>query len=276
MSKSLNAAAIAQFDGEVKQAYQAMGVLRGTVRVRTGVVGSTHRFPKLGAGIATQRVPQTDVTPMNLAHTNRTATLSDWNAAEFTDIFDQQKVNFSERAELAFSIAGAITRREDQLIIDALDAASTTLTVSTNIGGTATGMNTAKFRRAKRLLDAGNVGTQITLASGALLTVGAVAREHARRCRCGYGRQERDQDSGRRRDDQVAGVPDRDHIEPRRGRFADHDHDRHELRLRSARMWSRGRTRFSHRGELYPGQNLVACQRFVLCRFGGHRCLGYR
>ncbi len=152
-SKSLDQAAIASFDAQVKHAYQGSGLLRNTVRVRTGVVGSTHRFPKLGKGTATLRVPQTDVVPMNVAHTNQTATLQDWNAAEYTDIFDQAAVNFEEKKELAMVIASAIGRREDQLILDALDAASTTLTVSTNIGGTGTDMNTAKVRRAKRLLD---------------------------------------------------------------------------------------------------------------------------
>jgi len=153
MSNSLSSAAITQFDAEVHHAYQGESLLRGTVRTRTGVVGSTHRFPKLGKGTATQRVTQTDVTPMNVAHTNVSATLTDWNAPEYTDIFDQAKVNFEERTELATTIAGAIGRREDQLILNALDAASSTLTISNDIGGTDTGMNTAKARRAKRLLD---------------------------------------------------------------------------------------------------------------------------
>ena len=133
MSKSLTDAAVAQFDGEVKQAYQGAGMLRPTVRLRTGVVGSTHRFNKIGKGTATRRVPQTDVIPMNIAHTNATATLTDWNAAEYTDIFDQQKVNYSERAELGEVIASAIGRREDQLILDALDAASNSSMLSTSI-----------------------------------------------------------------------------------------------------------------------------------------------
>lgn len=152
MAKSLTDNAVAEFDAEVKHAYQGMGLLRGTVRLRTGVVGSTHRFPKMGKGTATKRVPQTRVVPMNISHTNATATLEDWNAPEFTDIFDQQKVNYDERSELAVVIAGAIGRREDQLILDALDTASTTLTVSTDIGGTGSDMNTAKFRRARQLL----------------------------------------------------------------------------------------------------------------------------
>lgn len=157
MSKTLDVAAIAEFDAVVKHEYQGMGKLRPTVRVKTGVVGSTHRFPKMGKGLATKRVPQTDVVPMNIQHTNATATLEDWNAAEFTDIFDQAKTNVDERRELAVTIAGAITRREDQLIIDALEAAATTLTVATSVGGAGTDLNSAKARRAKRLLDAGGV-----------------------------------------------------------------------------------------------------------------------
>jgi len=153
MSKTLSAASIAQFDAEVKHAYQGMGKLRGTVRVRTGVVGGTHRFPKLGKGIATARIPQTDVVPMNVQHSNQTATLEDWNAAEYTDIFDQSEVNFDEQRELAQVISGAIGRREDQLLLDGLAAASSTLTVATTIGGAGTDMNVAKVRRAKRLLD---------------------------------------------------------------------------------------------------------------------------
>lgn len=157
MSNQLTANAIASFDAMVKHAYQGSSMLRPSVRLKTGVVGSTHRFPKMGKGTATQRVPQTDVVPMNVAHTNRTATLTDWNAPEYTDIFNQAEVNYSEQKELAQVIAGAIGRREDQLILDALDAASTTLTVSTDIGGVGTGLNAAKVRRTKKLLIAQGV-----------------------------------------------------------------------------------------------------------------------
>ena len=157
MSKTLTDNAVAEFDAIVKHAYQGSALLRGSVRLKTGVVGSTHRFPKMGKGTATPRVPQTDVVPMNIAHTKATATISDWVAPEYTDIFDQQKVNYDERSELGGVIAMAQGRREDQLILDAIDAATSPLTVSTDIGGTGTGLNTAKFRRTKRLMDANGV-----------------------------------------------------------------------------------------------------------------------
>jgi hypothetical protein len=152
MSTSLTTAQIASFDTEVKHAYQGSGKLRDTVRVKSGVVGATHRFPKMAAGTATPRVPQTDVVPMNLQHSNRTATLEDWNAPEYTDVFDNMAVNFDERTELAEIIAKAIGRREDQLILDALDAASSTLTIASSVGGSSSDLNVTKLRRGSRLL----------------------------------------------------------------------------------------------------------------------------
>jgi hypothetical protein len=83
--------------------------------------------------------------------------LADWNAAEYSDIFNQTKVNFDERQELAQVLANAIGRRQDQLILDALAASSTALTVSNDIGGADTNMNMAKLREAKKLLDKSNV-----------------------------------------------------------------------------------------------------------------------
>lgn len=153
MSRDLTANEQASFDGRVKAAYEKGGMLRGTVEIADNIVGSTHRFHKMGKGMATRRIDQTDVIPMNISHGNATATLEDWNAAEYTGIFNQQKVPYKEQDKLATIIANAIGRREDQLIIDALDASATTLTVDTNVGGAATGLNTAKCRRARRLLN---------------------------------------------------------------------------------------------------------------------------
>ena len=156
-STTLTTAAVQSFDDMVKHDYQAQGQLRRHIRVKTGVVGSTHRFTTYSKGVATPRIPQTDVVPMNTGPSNVTATITDWNAPQYTDIFNVQKVNINEQALLSFTIAGAIGRREDQLIIDALEAAATSLTVGNDIGGTDSNLNTAKMRQAKKLLDAKNV-----------------------------------------------------------------------------------------------------------------------
>jgi hypothetical protein len=157
MSVSLSNAFVTLFDAEVKQAYQGKAMLVGAVRQRRGVEGSTVKFPKVGTGVATPRIPQTDVTPINASFSQVTLTLGDWNAAEYSDIFSQAKVNFDERQELVQVVAAAMGRRQDQMIIDALTASSTSLTVSNDIGGSDTNLNVAKLREAKRLLDKNNV-----------------------------------------------------------------------------------------------------------------------
>jgi hypothetical protein len=157
MSISLSNAFVTLFDAEVKQAYQGKAMLVPAVRQRRGVEGSTVKFPKVGRGVATVRVPQTDVTPLNVGFSTVTLTLADFNAAEYSDIFSQAKVNFDERQELVQVVAGAMGRRQDQMILDALSGSSTSLTVANSIGGSTTNMNIAKLREAKRLLDKGNV-----------------------------------------------------------------------------------------------------------------------
>lgn len=157
MAQQVSTAFVQLFDSEVKQAYQAKRMLAGLTRERNNVEGSSIKFPKIGTGTATLRVPQTDVTPMNVAYSMVTCTLQDWNAAEYSDIFNQAKINFDERSELVQVVANAIGRRMDQLLIDSLVASSTTLTVANSIGGASTGLNTAKLRRTKALMDKANV-----------------------------------------------------------------------------------------------------------------------
>jgi len=157
MAIGLSNAFVTLFDAEVKQAYQGKAKLVGAVRQRRGVEGSVVKFPKVGRGVATLRIPQTDVSPLNAGWSQVTATLADWNAAEYSDIFMQQKVNFDERQELVQLVSNAIGRRQDQMIIDALVNSSTSLTVSNDIGGSDTNLSVAKLREAKRLLDKNNV-----------------------------------------------------------------------------------------------------------------------
>lgn len=136
MSKFLSNAAVQDFDAEVKHEYQGTKTLRECVTVRTGVVGDAYKFTRMGKGLANQKATQADVTPMDITHARQTANLENWNAPEYTDIFDQAEVNFDEKAELAKTIAMAIGRREDQLIIDAMNAVTF---ASTNDGNPDTG-----------------------------------------------------------------------------------------------------------------------------------------
>jgi N4-gp56 family major capsid protein len=157
MAQGISNAFVQLFDAEVKQAYQASRALAGVTRERANVEGNQVKFPKIGKGTATVRVPQTDVTPLNVSYSQVTASMSDYIAAEYSDIFHQAKVNFDERRELVSVVGNAIGRRMDQLVIDALNAASSPSTVGTDIGGVGTNMNLAKLLAAKKALDTKNV-----------------------------------------------------------------------------------------------------------------------
>ncbi len=122
MSKFLTAAAVTEFDAEVKHQYQGKAKLRPTITIRTGVTGEAYKFTRMGSGLANQKATQADVTPMDISHARQTATLTNWLAPEYTDIFDQATVNFDEKQELAATIAKALGRREDQLVIDAMSS----------------------------------------------------------------------------------------------------------------------------------------------------------
>jgi len=76
----------------------------------------------MGKGLANQKSTSDLVTPMDITHGFAVATLQNWNAPEYTDMFDAQTVNFDEKQELASTIAQSLGRRCDQLVIDAMDA----------------------------------------------------------------------------------------------------------------------------------------------------------
>ena len=124
---------------------------------RTGVAGNTVQFPTIGKGVATLRVPQTDVTPLNVTYGRVTATMEDYIAAEYSDIFQQSHINFDERSELVQVVSKSIARRMDQIMIDALNAATGTATVATTVGGAGTNMNIEKLRATAKALNEKNV-----------------------------------------------------------------------------------------------------------------------
>jgi len=145
MSKFLSSVAVIEFDSMVKHAYANKGLLKPSVTLRNNVVGETYKFRLMGRGLANQKSTSDLVTPMDINHQFKVATLQNWNAPEYTDVFDQADVNFDERNELASTIAGALGRRSDQLIIDELDAVAVGSTVAD--GGT--GLTIAKCIEAQ-------------------------------------------------------------------------------------------------------------------------------
>jgi hypothetical protein len=170
-------AAIASYDSEVKLAYQGSSSLKSRVKVKSGVTGQTHQFRKMGQGVALQHTTAEQITPQDYTHTKIPATLSNWRIGEYTDLFDQAETSIDERAELAKSNAMALGRAEDQLIIDALDAATSLAgTVDEDLGGTDSPINAEKLRRAKRyLLQQQVIGADHTMLINAAGLEGALA-----------------------------------------------------------------------------------------------------
>ena len=161
MATTLSPAFVTLFEAEVHQAYQSSAILRNVARMRTGVEGSTAKFPILAKGSASVRTPSTDVVPLNCTFSSVTATLVDYVASEYSDIFNQAKINFDERQELAKLVGNAIGRREDQIIIDALIAGSAGTTVANTVvtsgSASASDLNVGKIIEAKKGMDAKSV-----------------------------------------------------------------------------------------------------------------------
>lgn len=170
-------AAIYSYDQDVKLAYQGSSRLRSTVTVKGGVVGQSHNFRKFGAGVATEHNTNELITPADYQHNKVPAVLSNWRIGDYTDLFDQAETTVDERAQLAISNAKALGRAEDQLIIDALDAATSLAgTVDEDLGGTNTPINKEKLLRAKRLLTQQQAdSTQHTLLVNAIGMEGALS-----------------------------------------------------------------------------------------------------
>ncbi len=123
---SIDQAFIKQFEREVHEAYQRQGSkLRNTVRTINDVNGSSAVFQKVGVGTAATKASGAAVPVMNLAHSNVEVTLNDFYAGDWIDRLDELKTNIDERQVIANAGAHALGRKTDEMIINALDSAST-------------------------------------------------------------------------------------------------------------------------------------------------------
>tara|TARA_X000001382_G_scaffold23319_4_gene14217 strand:+ start:975 stop:1904 length:930 start_codon:yes stop_codon:yes gene_type:complete len=149
---------VTMFGDEVTHiAQQKASNLQSAVRTVRGVVGSTYRFPVLGkAGVIKNKTAKQDIEALSaidintgssgtldldsgtfigdgtgttaatvdvMNHTNKTATLDNYSTGEYVDDFDALKTNVDLRSAYATSIAAAMSRAYDSVIIGALDTA---------------------------------------------------------------------------------------------------------------------------------------------------------
>lgn len=144
MSAQIDNAFISQFETEVKLAYQRMGSKLGnTVRSKKNVKGKDTTFQKAGKGQAGQKSKHGMVPLMSIDHTPVKCTLSDWYAADFVDDLDEIKTNIDERKVVMDTGAAAIGRKQDDLIVQSISAATTNAIIATGgVGLTQTKCNT--------------------------------------------------------------------------------------------------------------------------------------
>lgn len=154
MSVNLTNVQATQFAEEVKHQFQEKGTLRDTVRLRDAKGAKTVQFNLMGRGQAAERSTiHTEIPVMGISHTPITVDVTNYTAAELTDIFLGNQVPFDEKMELVDTIAGALSRRLDQVVIDAMDAFTATKTVANDVSGAASNMTVAAIREAAKLLD---------------------------------------------------------------------------------------------------------------------------
>ena len=155
MANSITNAFITQFEAEVHMAYQRMGSkLKNLVRTVNGVNGNTVKFQKVAKGSANTKARHAEVVAMDLSHSNVSATLTDYYAADYVDKLDELKVNIDERQVVAQSAAYALGRKTDSVLTGIMNGATT---LANNSSGTGTGMNLGKAQAMMELFNTNDV-----------------------------------------------------------------------------------------------------------------------
>lgn len=135
MSLELTEIEVQQFLSDAHAEFQSSGfLLENAVRTKTGTKGSIVHFPVFGEGIANQKAPQDDVTPMNISNRDAQAVIQDWYASEYADRTFKNKLAVNAVDEYTKLCAWAIGRRADQITIDTIDGATYSATPTATEG----------------------------------------------------------------------------------------------------------------------------------------------
>lgn len=150
MPNTIDQAFVKQYGAEVHEAYQRQGSkLRGLVRTKNGVRGSSTTFPLFGRGKASTKARHGEIVPMNPKHGNVEAFLQDWYAGDWVDKLDELKINIDERRHLVNAGVYALGRKTDELIVTALDSVD----VARNAGTGSDGLTKAKVLTGFEMLN---------------------------------------------------------------------------------------------------------------------------
>ena len=152
MSVSIDNVFVKQFEADVHLAYQQMGTkLRSTVRSKSGVIGASTTFQKVGRGTASTKSRHGIVPVMNLNHEPVECLLMDYYAGDWVDSLDELKTNIDERRVVASAGAYALGRKTDELIISAMN------TATASVGDYTTGLTKELVLNALEVLNTNDV-----------------------------------------------------------------------------------------------------------------------
>jgi len=157
MSLQLSEIEIEQFLSEAHSEFQSEGfLLENAIRTKTGTKGTSVHFPVFGQGMAYQKAPQDDVTPMNITNRDVVVSIEDWYASEYADRTFKNKLAVNAVDEYTKLCSFSIARRADQIIIDAVEAATYSTTPSSlqgaSIAAGGTGFTYDKFKAGHKFL----------------------------------------------------------------------------------------------------------------------------
>lgn len=154
MSYTITDAEIRKFDADVKGVYQASSKLGGIFNRNNAGGSSSYQVTRLGYGIGSRSVAGAEIPGMGSSTDKTAIQLQNWNHAEYIDYFQSDQVNWPAVAKAAKEVcAPAAGRRQDQIVIDTLDAATLTeIDSDYSDPGTPSGIIPAKIHHANAIL----------------------------------------------------------------------------------------------------------------------------
>lgn len=111
-----------QMTNLIKPIYLDEAKLGAVIRKQSGIIGGTYEFISGGYNMARQVSNGEAVIPNNTMFNKIQVVLQNWAAADYTSIFDKDKITIDETSYLAKSIGGALGRIIDQIIINTFNA----------------------------------------------------------------------------------------------------------------------------------------------------------
>jgi len=157
MPASLSNVAIQQFHDVFTNVYQAAAMLGNTTQSVYGARGDAYKWPVQGDTVMEERGAYQSLVPVSdLDYEQITTTFKDFVLNLPLDIFQQAELLTDVLSNLGSVHAKAAGRREDQSVLNALDAAVGTGTIAD--GGT--NLSVAKLTEAAAILDEQNVDPQ--------------------------------------------------------------------------------------------------------------------